>query len=451
MLRETERLAGAGAPSRRYRRPSPARPLRRRPGARRAPRRRRRRTPPRLLQEPDRRRDADAARRPRRRARRPGTPRCDVRRRAHQRLRGPRRAPRRAADAARALADRRRRRRRQGGARDARPDGRLRRARPRRRVDRPHRQADPQRRQHRDRRLRPRPGDGLRGAPPLQPTRDDVPVRLQRRRHRLRRVDPRPRPRGDALRRLLEDLHDAGDDDQRPHRPRMVAGRPRRRRGGRRQALRRGLDQRRGGLRVRDRHREHVRVLGVGRRPLLDGLGDRALDDAGDRPGPVRRDAGRLPRDGRALPRGAAGREPADADGPAGGLVRRLLRRRDLRRPALRPVPAPLPGLPPAADDGVQRQARHPRRRPGRLRHRGDLLGRAGHQRPALLLPADPPGDAADPLRLHRLHALEQPARRPPRPADLERLRPGRGARVRQDAGARCARRGRRRRSSRTG
>ena len=34
-----------------------------------------------------------------------------------------------------------------------------------------------------------------------------------------------------------------------------------------------------------------------------------------------------------------------------------------------------------------------------------DLLGRAGDQRPALLLPADPPGDEADPLRLHRLHA----------------------------------------------
>ena len=41
-------------------------------------------------------------------------------------------------------------------------------------------------------------------------------------------------------------------------------------------------------------------------RPLLDGLGDRALDHAGDRPGPLRGDAGRLPRDGRALPRGAA-------------------------------------------------------------------------------------------------------------------------------------------------
>ena len=38
-----------------------------------------------------------------------------------------------------------------------------------------------------------------------------------------------------------------------------------------------------------------------------------------------------------------------------------------------------------------------------RLRDRPDLLGRARHQRPALVLPADPPGHAADPVRLHRL------------------------------------------------
>ena len=145
------------------------------------------------------------------------------------------------------------------------------------------------------------------------------------------------------------------------------------------------------------------------------------------------------------------GDQPADADGPARGLVRGLLRRPDQRRLPLRPVPAPLPRLPAAADDGVQRQARHPRRRPRRLRHRRDLLGRAGDQRPALLLPADPPGDAADPLRLHRLLPLQQPARRPPRHADVERLRPGRGAGLRQDAPSRCGRRGRRRRSCRTG
>ena len=45
----------------------------------------------------------------------------------------------------------------------------------------------------------------------------------------------------------------------------------------------------------------------------------------------------------------------------------------------------------------------------------------------------------------------QQPARPPPRHADVERLRPGRGAGLRQNAPSRCARRGRRRRSSRTG
>ena len=56
-----------------------------------------------------------------------------------------------------------------------------------------------------------------------------------------------------------------------------------RRRGRDRQALRGRLDQRREGVGVRHRHRQHVRLLGVGRRPLLDGLGHRPLDDAGDR------------------------------------------------------------------------------------------------------------------------------------------------------------------------
>ena len=43
----------------------------------------------------------------------------------------------------------------------------------------------------------------------------DLPLRLERRRHRFRRSDARPRSGGDAVHRLVEDLHDAGDDDQR--------------------------------------------------------------------------------------------------------------------------------------------------------------------------------------------------------------------------------------------
>ena len=111
---------------------------------------------------------------------------------------------------------------------------------------------------------------------------------------------------GDAVHHLVQDLRHAGDADQRALRA-GLGGRPARRRGRGRQALRRGVHQRRAGRGVRHRHREHVRLLGLGRRPLLDGLGHRPVHHAGDRPGALRRDAGRLPRDGRALPHRPAG------------------------------------------------------------------------------------------------------------------------------------------------
>ena len=53
----------------------------------------------------------------------------------------------------------------------------------------------------------------------LQRPHADIPLRLERRRHRLRRSGPRSRSRRNAVHRLLEDLHDAGDDDQRAARP----------------------------------------------------------------------------------------------------------------------------------------------------------------------------------------------------------------------------------------
>ena len=174
--------------------------------------------------------------------------RRDVPRREDQRHREPRGPARRASRAARRLDRRGRQERRPGRARGARQDGRLRRPRPQRRVEGPHRQAHPERGQHRHRRLGPRAGDGLRGAAALQRSLDDLPVRLERRRHRLRRGDARPRPGGDALHRLVEDLHDARDDDQRAERARLVARRARRRREGGGEALRRRLDERREGV-----------------------------------------------------------------------------------------------------------------------------------------------------------------------------------------------------------
>jgi glucose-6-phosphate isomerase len=67
--------------------------------------------------------------------------------------------------------------------------------------------------------------------------------------------------------------------------------------------------------------------------------------------------------------------------------------------------------LPPAADDGKQRQEHHVGRTPCGLQHGRDLLGRAGDERPAFLLPAHPPRDASHPLRLHRFRQDAQPAR----------------------------------------
>ena len=46
---------------------------------------------------------------------------------------------------------------------------------------------------------------------------------------------------------------------------------------------------------------------------------------------------------------------------------------------------------------------------PVELRHGPGLLGRAGHQRAALVLPADPPGHAADSVRLHRVRSAPYP------------------------------------------
>ena len=228
------------------------------------------------------------------------------------------------------VAGRRRRRRRAAGARGARSHERVRGPGAQRRVDRSHRQADPQRRQHRHRRLRPRAGDGLRGPATLQPPRHDVPVRLQRRLDRLRRGDPRPRRRRDAVHRLVEDLHDAGDDDQRAFRSRMGARGVRRRRvGDRRSTSWRSRRTPRGSSEFGI---DTANMFGfwdwVGGRYSMDSaIGLSTMLAVG--PDAFTRDARRVPRDGRALPHDAVRAEPARAHGVAGRLVRRLLRRPD--------------------------------------------------------------------------------------------------------------------------
>ena len=66
----------------------------------------------------------------------------------------------------------------------------------------------------------------------------------------------------------VEDVHDARDADQRAHRARWLLAALKDEKAVA-TALRRRVDQRREGRRVRHRHRQHVRVLGLGRRPLL--------------------------------------------------------------------------------------------------------------------------------------------------------------------------------------
>ena len=238
----------------------------------RAPLHGRRRGPlPRLLQAPDHRRDAAAAAGARAAGGCRGAPGRDVRGRPHQRDRGPRRPAHRAARTEGPDHPRRWSRRGPGRARGPGPDGLLRHRRPLRRLEGLHRQADPQRRQHRHRRVGPGSGDGHRGAAQLRGAHDALPVRVQRRRHGHPRRDARPGSGRDAVRRQQQDVHHARDADQRPHRPGVAAGEPRGRGRGR-PSLRRGEHERREGGRVRHRHRQHVRVLGLGWRPLLDGL-----------------------------------------------------------------------------------------------------------------------------------------------------------------------------------
>ena len=120
--------------------------------------------------------------------------------------------------------------------------------------------------------------------------------------------------------------------------------------------------------------------------------------------------------------------------GAARRLVQRLLRRPDARDPALRPVHAPLRRVLPAGRHGVQRQERRPRRqRDHRLSTGPVIWGEPGHQRPARLLPAHPPGHEAHPVRLPRAGRDAQPDRRAPRDPARELLRPDRGADEGQD------------------
>ena len=102
--------------------------------------------------------------------------------------------------------------------------------------------------------------------------------------------------------------------------------------------------------------------------------------------------AGRRPRARRTFPDGAAGRQSARAAGPDRRLEPEPAGTDEPGDPALRRPAAPLSGLPAAARDGEQRQGRHLGWPARAVRDRHGHLGRAGQQRPALLLPAPASG-----------------------------------------------------------
>ena len=283
----------------------------------------------------------------------------------------------------------------------------------RRQLDRRHRRAHPHGRQHRHRRLRPRPGDGLRGARAVPAGGPGVPLHQQhrpdRRRDHAGRASTRParcssspaRPSAPSRRSPTRGCAAPGcstgspaSDEKEAVAKHFVA-------------VSTALDK------VADFGIDPDNAFGfwdwVGGRYSVDSAIGTSLVVA---IGPERfaEFLRRLPRDRRALPHHPARPQRAGADGAAQRLVHQLPRRPDPRGAPLLPAAAPVPGVPPAADDGVQRQGRPLGRHRRHHRHRRGLLGRAGHQRPARLLPADPPGHPVDPGRLHRLRQPGVPA-----------------------------------------
>ena len=231
-------------------------------------------------------------------------------------------------------------------------------------------------------------------------------------------------PGDDAVHRRLEDLHDPRDDVQRPAGPGLA-----RRRASGDEAVGRHFV-------AVSTNAELVSGFGIDTANMFgfwDWVGGRySMDSAIGLSTMIAIGADgfaelpcRLPCHGRALRHGPGGREPATAHGHARRLEPQLPRHPDDGRPAVLAVPVAVPGLPAAAHDGEQRQERAARRLQRRLPDGRGLLGRARHERPALLLPAAPPGHEHDRLRRHRRGPQRQPARRPAGHARRERARAG--------------------------
>ncbi len=361
---------------------------------------RRRRPAPRLLQEPRRR-----ARRSSCWSRSPSGPGCaraprrcsaasainvtEDRAVLHVALRAPRDAVHRV-DGARRGARR---------ARGARPDGRPGRPGAHGGVDGRDRQAHPQRGQHRHRRLRPRARRWPTGrCADFADPRADVALRLERRRHA---TSPTRRAASTPAETLfivssktfttLETLTNART-------ARDVAGRRARRR--RRGAPRTSSPSRPTPRRSRPSASTPTNMFGfwdwVGGRYSMDSaIGLSLMIAIG--PERFREMLAGFHADGRALPHRAARAQHAGAAGAARRLVTRTSSAP--RRTPCCPTASTWRASPPTSSSSTWRAtaSRVDLRRRGRSTYATgpDRLGRAGHQRPARLLPAHPPGHAA--------------------------------------------------------
>ena len=284
------------------------------------------------------------------------------------------------------------------------------------------------------------PGDGLRSAAPLQRARPHVPLRLQRRRHRFRRGHARPRSGRDAVHRLLQDLHHARDADQRAHRARLVrrtrsaTSRPSRAtsspsRPTPKTSREFGIDTDNmfgfwdwvGGRYSMDSAIGLSTMLAIGAehfRAMLAGF--HAMDEH-FRTAPLERN----------LPVLMGLLAIWNNDFLGATTVAVLPYEQYLKR-----FPAYLQQL------TMESNGKHVTLDgdAGDYQTGPDLLGRAGHQRPALVLPADPPGHAARARATSSASASRSiRSADAARPADGQPVRADRGAGVRQDGRRRCS------------
>ena len=267
---------------------------------------------------------------------------------------------------------------------------------------------------------RPRPGHGDRGAAAVLAGRAARALRLQRRRHAHRRdaasaLDPETT----LFIVASQDVHDAGDADQRALGARAGSSSSSRTRS-------RGAPSTSSPCRPTTEEvtkfgidtAQHVRLLGLGRRPLLALVRDRPVDRAASSawttsrscsPAATRWTSTSAPRRSRRTCRSSSGCSASGTTNFFGAA--------DARHPAVRPVHAPLPRVLPAGRHGEQRQARRPRRprhrpttRPGPI-----VWGEPGTNGQHAFYQLIHQGTRVDPVRLPRAGRDAQPDRRAPR------------------------------------